>query len=378
MNTKTATKLAGMNSVTVLGLKSFLDDSLYLDDPLLIQGAPGIGKSDIVRQACTDNGYVLLDRRVSQMLPEDFSGIPLGDLAAKTTTRCIPDLVAEAYNLYNETKRPVCLFLDEVSNGTPQIHAALYEVVLDRRAGNYEFPPGTRVVLAGNRASDGASVNELPRPLLNRMAVVDFKGPLYAEWEDWAIDNGVHPIILTALKVQPEFLHGKFDPENERNPTCRSWAEASDVLHRLESTGRGHDGALRTVRMSAYVGDEAALKVQAIYEMASQLQDPNAIMTNPDRCPASKTLALGYLQTMQLVNLVMNVPQTKNAFSWVERTSPELMSMLVRGVMRRHNQMVAADDKFRKAGGLTADAKLLNMITQYGGTFMSAGASIRP
>lgn len=366
--------VAGMNSCTVEGLREHLQDMLFLDQPTFIQGSSGIGKSDIVRQACEAEGYALYDRRASQMLPEDFSGIPLGDLATKSTERCIPDIVAEVTKFNIETGKPVCLFLDELNLGSQQVLSAAYELVLDRRAGNFMLPDGTRIICAGNRSTDGASVVEVPRPLLNRMSVVHFKGPTFDEWADWAIDNAVHPMVLTALKVAPDFLHGHYNAEQERNPTPRSWAYASDALARLDTTNRGDNRILRLLRLSSYVGDEAALKVQSIYDVAGKLFDPRTIFTNPASIGAHDNLALGYLQMLQLSNLVSNVAQTKASFAWVERCHPEMMAVLVHGVMRRHNAMTLEE---KKKGGLVSDAALIAKISSYNKDYMTAGDSLK-
>jgi hypothetical protein len=180
-------------------------------------------------------------------------------------------------------------------------------------------------------------------------------------------------MILTSLKVAPDFLHGKFDADAERNPTPRSWAAASDCMHRLDSTGRGSVRTDRLLRLSSYVGDEAALKVQSIYDVASRLHNPTDILRKPDSMSGHDDLALSYLQTLQLANIVGNVQNTKSAFAWVERVHPELMAVLIRAVMQRHNAL-----KDKSTGGLINDAALLSKISSYNKDFMQAGGNIKP
>ncbi len=60
------------------------------------------------------------------------------------------------------------LFLDELSTATPT-RAAL-RVVLERRVGSLQLPPGVRIVAAANPRASAADGWELSPPLANRFA----------------------------------------------------------------------------------------------------------------------------------------------------------------------------------------------------------------
>lgn len=56
--------------------EEFIMNALMIREIPYLSGPPGIGKSDIVAQVAEDFGLLLLDIRLSQMLPEDLTGLP--------------------------------------------------------------------------------------------------------------------------------------------------------------------------------------------------------------------------------------------------------------------------------------------------------------
>jgi hypothetical protein len=351
-----------LNEVSVAGLRESIRLALDLDLPLLIEGKPGIGKSEIVRQAAQGE-YAVLDRRVSQMLPEDMGGIPLGDFASQTTVRCMPDLCAEAHRLRESSGMPVLLFLDEINTAPRSVLATLYEVVLDRRCGGFSLPPGTRIIAAGNPPGTGAAVEELPRPLTNRMAVISFAGPTIDEWEDHALRAGVMPEILTALRVAPDFLHARFDPEAARNPTPRAWVRASGVL---SSNAPSH---VRMAMLAGVVGDEAAAKVAHVMDCASRVYPSRSLLAEPDRFGPHADLAMALLQAFALAGAVSEAAQTRTAFAWLERHHPEVLALFVKRLMARVEQSP-------DGASLIADVSLLQKIHK-AAEFVAAGDYLR-
>ena len=48
------------------------------------------------------------------------------------------------------------------------VEAALYQLVLDRKVGEYELSEGASLIVCGNRQSDCGVVHRLPTPLASR------------------------------------------------------------------------------------------------------------------------------------------------------------------------------------------------------------------
>src|SRR5712671_5501043 len=126
--------------------------------PLHIWGACGVGKSQIVAQVASDLNWQFLDVRAVQLDPVDLRGLPriAADQAEWVPPKFLP------------TSGEGILFLDELTSAPQMTQAGCYQLVLDRRLGEYHLPDGWVVVAAGNPASERGVHFSMPRPLRNR------------------------------------------------------------------------------------------------------------------------------------------------------------------------------------------------------------------
>ncbi len=113
---------------------------------VFVWGAPGIGKSSLVRAFADSLGLECVTLLGTQLAPEDLIGVP--ELRDGRSRFAPPESIAR--------DEPYCLFLDELNSSAPEVQKAFYSLILDRRVGAYELPPGSIVIGAGNRASDNA------------------------------------------------------------------------------------------------------------------------------------------------------------------------------------------------------------------------------
>jgi len=218
-------------SITPKKLKHDLSILLDANIPVFIHGSPGIGKSYIVGEMCKNRGWELLDVRLSQLDAVDLRGIPSID---EGETKWVPPVFLPKVECEG------VLFLDELNSAPPSIQAAIYQLVLDRKLGEYELPKGWRIVSAGNRVNDKGIVFKLPSPLSNRMVHLVLESS-YDDFKEWALHNSIHPYIVGFLGYRRDLLSSEVPKESETNPafaTPRSWTMLSrilgDVLHNLD------------------------------------------------------------------------------------------------------------------------------------------------
>ena len=124
--------------------------------PVFLWGAPGIGKSALVRRFADEVGMECVSLLGSQLAPEDLLGIPQID---GQCSRFYPPA-----NIVRD--KPFVLFLDELNASSHEIQKAFYSLILEQRIGEYRLPEGTVVIGAGNRAKDAAIVKPMPSALI--------------------------------------------------------------------------------------------------------------------------------------------------------------------------------------------------------------------
>ena len=120
--------------------------------PVHVWGPPGIGKSDLVAGFAEAVGLPCVSVIGSALAPEDLSGVPELFTGADGVTR---SRFAPPANIART--EPFVLFLDELNASPREVQTAFYPLVLEQRLGDYQLPPGSVVIAAGNRATDGAN-----------------------------------------------------------------------------------------------------------------------------------------------------------------------------------------------------------------------------
>lgn len=207
-------------------IKILVDVLKNSDTPgLFLWGPPGIGKSAIVKEIAEELEINFIDVRLSLLDPIDLRGLPIIDYKNSQAKWLPPDFLPEA------EAKPGILFLDELNSAPPVVQASAYQLILDRRIGNYTLPKDWVIIAAGNRETDRSVTYTMPSALSNRFLHLDLECDL-EDWKTWAYNNGIHETIISFLSYKPHLLFN-FDPEREIRTfaTPRSWCFLSKILY---------------------------------------------------------------------------------------------------------------------------------------------------
>ncbi|GAA4976893.1 MoxR family ATPase [Actinoplanes utahensis] len=188
--------------------------------PVFLWGAPGIGKSSLVRDFAASLGLECVTLVGTQLAAEDLIGVP--ELRDGRSRFAPPESIAR--------DEPYCLFLDELNSSGPDVQKAFYSLILDRRIGDYELPAGSIVIGAGNRSSDNALARPMASALVNRLIHVHLRAS-WADWREWAERTGIHHWVIGYLTERPDHLWSAPPKVEEAFSTPRSWHMLSDALH---------------------------------------------------------------------------------------------------------------------------------------------------
>ena len=235
--------------------------------PVMVWGPPGIGKSRIIARIAQSQGVPLIDIRLSQMEPTDLRGIPFrnGSRVEWSVPALLPD--AERHG-----ERGI-LFLDEITSAPPTVTAAAYQLILDRRLGEYQVPEGWVIFAAGNRYGDRGVSYVMPAPLANRFAHYEIEAHL-DDWVSWAHSAQIDDRVIAFLRFRPDLLF-HFDPAHNpvAFPSPRSWEYAHRALMKFGDAPELLLGALQ-----GCVGPAAGVELKAFVDHMRELPDIEAIV----------------------------------------------------------------------------------------------------
>lgn len=307
--------------------------------PVMLWGPPGVGKSQLVAQLAERHQLPMLDIRLSQMEPSDLRGIPFRTGAS--VEWAVPLMLPDA-----RRHGPAgVLFLDEINAAPPSVSAAAYQLILDRRLGEYRVPPGWIIVAAGNRQGDRGLTYTMPAPLANRFAHFEFE-PNLDDWVTWAYAQGVDERLIGFLRFRPERL---FDFDSAQNPVAfpspRSWFFAHQALRKFE-----HFPEVLLGSLQACVGPAAGLELHAFLKNLADLPDIEAILRGePVVSPAS--IDLQYAVASALVSRALQLreqaafkPALGHILNYAERLPMREMGMMLVSDLAR----MLGDDVFQE------------------------------
>ncbi|MFB7916456.1 sigma 54-interacting transcriptional regulator [Streptomyces sp. NPDC056061] len=267
------------------------------NQPVLLWGEPGIGKSAGMQQLAAGLGLGLETVIASVHEPSDFAGLPVvGDDPAVTGVPMAPP--DWAVRLARAGRG--LLFFDELSSAPPAVQAALLRVVLERRVGSLTLPESVRIVAAANPPSSAADGWHLSPPLANRFVHLQWTHDprtvargMAGTWPETAIpvvDPAKVPgaaarargAVSGFLTARPGLVHHiPADAENRGRawPSPRTW----DMALRLLATGYATDTGREALAASlaGAVGDGAGIELLSYLENLD-LPDPDRVLANPD------------------------------------------------------------------------------------------------
>jgi hypothetical protein len=280
--------------------------------PLMIWGAPGIGKTQIVEELVKAKGKgKLVDVQTSKMAPDDWALPAINKTASGEMTAIdLPKAWLPVYIPTGDPKKDAQLeealgegviFLDELSRANEAVQNTCLKLVNQRIIGDAKIGDKWVIISASNRTIDDPdTLPQWSSALGNRFKQVNYV-PNFKEWKEWAVGK-VDDRILDFLEFNEDLFY-TLDDETTMDSAYaspRSWKAASDTLKELEEDAEEEGYRLTPTiieeEIAAHVGADIAVEIGKFIRLLQTFKksDIKKVFTAPDKAPLPRKSGSGF------------------------------------------------------------------------------------
>ena len=238
--------------------------------PILVKGAPGVGKSDIISQSVQSLGYDIIIEHPAVSDPTDYKGMPY---VGNGHAEFLP--FGSLRKIINATK-PTVYVMDDVGQAANSVQAALMQLILARRVNGNRVADCVTFLAATNRHSDRAGVSGLLEPVKSRFAAIFELITDLEDWTKWALQANLPAELIAFIRFRPNFLHN-FTPTNEiKNSPCpRTIANAGKLM------AAGIPPSIEYQTFAGAAGEEFAAEFCGFLKIFRTLPNPDLVIASP-------------------------------------------------------------------------------------------------
>lgn len=216
--------------------------------PILLIGAPGIGKTQIMEQIASDCGISLVSYTITHHTRQSAIGLPFirekefGGKLYSVTEYTMSEIIGSVYEKIEQTGcQEGILFIDEINCVSETLAPTMLQFLQCKTFGNQKVPEGWIIVAAGNPPEYNRSVREFDVVTLDRVKKIEVE-PDFSVWKEYAYQAGIHGAILSYLELKKEnFYQMETKVDGKRFATARGWQDLSELLKVYEKLGMEMD-----------------------------------------------------------------------------------------------------------------------------------------
>ena len=205
--------------------------------PILLLGAPGIGKTQIMEQVAQECGVGLVAYTITHHTRQSAIGLPFvskqkfGEKEYTVTEYTMSEIVAAIYEKMEKTGlKEGILFIDEINCVSETLAPAMLQFLQCKTFGNHAIPQGWIIVAAGNPPEYNKSVREFDVVTMDRVKKIEVE-PDFAVWKEYAVREQLHPAVISYLNTRTgNFYKMENTVDGRKFATPRGWEDLSVML----------------------------------------------------------------------------------------------------------------------------------------------------
>ena len=237
--------------------------------PVLLMGAPGIGKTAIMEQIAQELGIGIVSYSMTHHTRQSALGLPrivhydFEGLEYEASEYTMSEIVSSIYDYMARTGlREGILFLDEINCVSETLYPSMLQFLQFKTFGRHAIPEDWVIVCAGNPPEYNRSVHTFDIVTLDRLREIDVE-PEYEAWRRYAQEKGLHPAVTTFLEAKRNcFYSVETKPGGEKSfVTARGWEDLAQIIGLYEQMGKPIDRDL----VGQFLRDEEIADRFAVY-----------------------------------------------------------------------------------------------------------------
>lgn len=306
--------------------------------PVMITGAPGVGKSDVVTQAAAAAGARLILSHPVTSDPTDYKGLPFPS-QDKTRADFLPfgDLAE-----LTRADSPTVFFLDDLGQAPASVQAAAMQLILARQVNGHKVSDQVVFIAATNRRQDRAGVSGILEPVKSRFAAIVELAPTVDDWCAWAIPAGVPAEVVAYIRFRPDNLQDfKPSPDMNNSPSPRTWAQCGKLV------ALGLPADLEYSAYAGAIGEGAAAEFLGFLRVFRDLPSIDSVLLAPDRAPIPGNVSALYAISTALASRA-NLNNIGRILTYAGRLlddgKGEFAALLMRDAYRRDLSITSAPE----------------------------------
>ena len=298
--------------------------------PVLLLGAPGIGKTQIMEQISRECQVGLVSYTITHHTRQSAIGLPFiskkefGGKEYSVTEYTMSEIVASIYNKIEKTGlKEGILFIDEINCVSETLAPAMLQFLQCKMFGNHEIPQGWVIVAAGNPPEYNKSVREFDVVTMDRVKKIEVE-PDFAVWKEYAVKNQLHPAVISYLSTRTaNFYRMETTVDGKTFATPRGWEDLSQMLMVYEKLDKKMDREVvrQYIQHEKIAKDFAKyLELYEKYQMDYQLE---AVLSGEiDDALKKKASHASFDEKLSVVSLLLS--RIRNAFADVLRGQEQI------------------------------------------------------